>query len=119
MIAESSHPHVPAWGSFSNLELLVQAARAGLGLVMLPTYVGDVDPALRRLVRPDVRHVADLWLLGHPDLRDNARLRATRACVVRGLAQYGAVFRGEGRPNPAPDRPEIAPNGPEAPGVAS
>ncbi len=93
-IAESSYAHVPPWGSFSSLGLLVQAARAGLGIAMLPCYVADRDPALRRLHRPDLDHVADVWLLCHPDLRDNARFQASRECVSRALRRHDALFRG-------------------------
>jgi DNA-binding transcriptional LysR family regulator len=85
LVETSSYPHLPAWGAFSSLELLVQAAREGLGIVMLPTYVGDGDPSLGRLASPDLRHLANLWLLSHPDLRNNARIRATRAAVARAL----------------------------------
>lgn len=88
MVAQSSYPDVPAWGAFNSLSLLVQAAREGLGIAMLPTYVGDVEPALRRLARPDLRHVADLWLLSHVDLRDNTRLRATRGHVAHALRTH-------------------------------
>lgn len=95
LIAASSYPHVPLWGGFSSLELMVQAAREGFGIAMLPTYVGDRTPELRRLARPDVRHVADLWLLSHVDLRDNARFRATRARVAEALDKHLALFRGE------------------------
>jgi DNA-binding transcriptional LysR family regulator len=96
MIAGCSYPDVPAWGAFSSLELLVQAACEGLGVVMLPTYVGDPLPALRRLAQPDLRHMADLWLLSHPDLRNNARLKATRAQVAQAIKAQASVFRGEG-----------------------
>jgi DNA-binding transcriptional LysR family regulator len=95
MIARSSHPTVAPWGAFGSLELVVQAAREGLGLAMLPTYVGDRDPALRRLTRPDLRHAADLWLLSHPDLRDNARIQATRASIAEAFETHAALFRGE------------------------
>jgi DNA-binding transcriptional LysR family regulator len=102
MIDDSSYPDVPAWGAFSTLELMVQAAREGLGLVMLPTYVGDREPALRRLAKPDLRHLADLWLLCHPDLRDNARIRAARTRVAEALRNHLPLFRGEGWPMAAP-----------------
>jgi DNA-binding transcriptional LysR family regulator len=95
MIARSSYPDLPAWGEFSSLEVLVQAAQAGLGLAMLPTYVGDREPKLRRLARADPQHMADLWLLTHPDLRDNARFRATRAIVTQALKTHASLFRGE------------------------
>jgi DNA-binding transcriptional LysR family regulator len=109
MIETSSYPNLSAWGAFSALELLVRAAREGVGLVMLPTYVGDTEPALRRLAHPDLRHVGDLWLLSHPDLRDNARFRVARTRLIEGVKTYEALFRGEGWPKDAPDGPEIAP----------
>jgi DNA-binding transcriptional LysR family regulator len=109
LIAGSSYPHVRPWGAFSSLELMVQAAREGFGLVMLPTYVGDREAALRRLQRPDLRHVADLWLLSHVDLRDNARFRATRARIAEGLNNHLPLFRGDGWPMFAPERPVAAP----------
>jgi DNA-binding transcriptional LysR family regulator len=95
MIARSSYPDLPLWGEFSSLEVLLQAAQAGLGLAMLPTYVGDREPKLRRLARPDLQHMADLWLLSHPDLRDNARIRSTRSSVAQALKTHSALFRGE------------------------
>lgn len=105
LIAGSSYPHVRPWGAFSSLELMVQAAREGLGLAMLPTYVGDREPALRRLLRPDLRHVADLWLLSHVDLRDNARFRATRAGITRALKNHLPLFAATGGPCPHPSVP--------------
>ena len=92
VIAESSYPHLPMWGGFGSIELMVQAAYQGMGLVMLPAYVGDRDPKLQRLAKPDLRHLADLWLLTHPDLRDNARFRAARACVAETMKCHEAFL---------------------------
>ena len=94
MVANSSYPEVPPWGGFSSLSLMLQATRAGLGICILPCYVGDRDPALRRLARPDLRQVANLWLVSHPDLRDNARFRAARDCVIQALARRELLFEG-------------------------
>jgi len=94
MIAQTSYPDVPPWGEFSSLALLVQATREGLGIAMLPCYVADRDGALRRLAKPDLRHVADLWMLCHPDLRDNARLQAARECIGQALLRRDPLFRG-------------------------
>ena len=111
MIAGTSHPDVPAWGAFNCFELAVAALREGLGIAMLPTYVGDRDPALRRLVHADLRHLADIWLLSHVDLRDNARFRATRAAVADAVRKHLPLFRGEGWSAGAPVGPENAPDG--------
>lgn len=94
-VATSSYPDLPIWGTFASMEMLVEATREGLGVVMLPTYVGDADPWLQRLTRPDVRHVGDFWLLSHPDLRDNARLQAARECVAAALTDHAPLFAGD------------------------
>lgn len=52
------------------------AARAGLGLAVLPCYLGDQSPDLVRLKDPDPRAVWDIWLLAHPDVRRSARVHA-------------------------------------------
>jgi DNA-binding transcriptional LysR family regulator len=95
LVAGSSYPELPIWGAFESLELTSHAAAAGLGLAMLPTYVGDSDRELQRLARPDVRHMADFWLLTHRDLRDNARLRVARERITAALTGRMTLFRGD------------------------
>jgi DNA-binding transcriptional LysR family regulator len=95
LVASSSYPEVPVWGTFESMAVMVEAVHAGLGIVMLPTYVGDPDPELTRLPRPDLRHAADFWLLSHRDLRENARLKAARESITTALAEHDALFRGE------------------------
>lgn len=111
LVAASSYPELPIWGAFESMEVMAEAARAGFGMAMLPTYAGDADPDLARAAKPDLRHVADFWLLGHCDLRDNARLRAAREAITTGLTERSALFRGEspGWSESAPLRPEVAP----------
>ncbi len=87
---------------------MVCAIRRGLGVGMLPTYVGDQEPALRRLEEPDLTYVADLWVLSHPDLRTNARYRAVRSYVGDALRRHAPLFRG--------DCPADAPTGSESGG---
>jgi DNA-binding transcriptional LysR family regulator len=115
LAATSSHPEVPIWGTFSSMAVMIEAAHAGLGIVTLPTYVGDPDLGLERLARPDLRHLADFWLLSHRDLRDNARLRVARQRITTAVTDRVALFRGEapGWRETAPLRPDDAPRGPE------
>lgn len=50
--------------------------RAGLGVTLLPCYIADQDPRLRRLEQdpiPDIRF--DMWILYHPDVRRVYRVR--------------------------------------------
>ncbi len=95
MVAGSSYPDVPVWGTMASIETMTLAARAGLGIAFLPAYIGDHDPSLVRIEKSDPRHMADLWLLSHPDLRDNARLLAARECVYGALESRRDLFAGE------------------------
>jgi len=55
---------------------LAAAVRDGVGVGMLPCFIGDADPELVRLGDPLAELTAGLWILIHPDLRRNARVRA-------------------------------------------
>ena len=55
---------------------MLAAVRAGIGVAILPCYLADPDPDLRRL-GPEIEDLGvDLWMLTHPDLRHTARVRA-------------------------------------------
>jgi DNA-binding transcriptional LysR family regulator len=54
---------------------LVEAARLGVGVAVLPCFIAEHDPLLERLDGPvPVNH--ELWLLVHGDLRRTPRVRA-------------------------------------------
>jgi DNA-binding transcriptional LysR family regulator len=53
---------------------LVAAARAGAGIAVLPRYLGDAEPALRRLPMTD-EPSEPVWLTVHRDLRQTPRVR--------------------------------------------
>jgi DNA-binding transcriptional LysR family regulator len=54
---------------------LLAAARAGLGLAVLPSMVADLDPELVRCLPPEADHEFELWLLTHERLRHTPRVR--------------------------------------------
>ncbi|EDM78976.1 hypothetical protein PPSIR1_07028 [Plesiocystis pacifica SIR-1] len=60
---------------------------------ILPCFVGDADPELRRL-DPLLPKASALWLLRHPDLRDTARVRALADHLWAALAKRRALFEG-------------------------
>ena len=55
---------------------LAEAAEAGVGLALLPCFVGAAVPGLAQLGPAVPELEAELWLLTHPDLRNTARVRA-------------------------------------------
>ena len=49
LVASSSYPELPIWGTFDSMEVMIEAAQAGLGFVMLPTYVDELSGARAHL----------------------------------------------------------------------
>jgi DNA-binding transcriptional LysR family regulator len=68
------------------------ALRDGLGIGMLPCFMGDAEPGLVRVgpVRPEAD--AALWILSHADTRHNARVRALVEFTHRGLSRLRDRF---------------------------
>jgi len=64
-------------GLKTNSQLnLANAAKLGLGLAILPCYLGERIPTLTRVCAPIKLFRSDLWLLYHPDLRKVKRIKA-------------------------------------------
>ena len=59
----------------SNLTIaLLEAARSSAGIAVLPRYLGDREPTLKRLPMPDEPREA-IWITVHQDLRHARRVR--------------------------------------------
>lgn len=72
---------------------MLSAARAGLGVSVLPCYLGENDEQLSRVGGAIPSMATDLWILTHPDLRKTERIRVFLDHVA-GLArrsQFGLV----------------------------
>ena len=84
---------------FTSNNLLVQrhAARTGIGLALLPVYLGDREKRLKRFFDLSDQMRLDLWLLTHPDLRDTSRVRAFREFIVEAVERDRALLEGTGQ----------------------
>lgn len=60
----------------NELATLLEAAAAGIGLAVLPRFLGDPDARLVQVDTYPPPPARDLWLLLHPDLRRSPRIRA-------------------------------------------
>ncbi len=74
---------------------LLEAARKGLGLTVLPCYLADGVSGLVRLSRLDDLPRREAWLAVHPDLQHAPRVRATIDLLVEVFQREGARLRGE------------------------
>lgn len=80
-------PDAPTGYRTGSLVNQFMAARAGLGLALLPCYLGDSDAALARVLSPLADLTTELWLVTHRSLKDTARIRAFMEVVGDGLKQ--------------------------------
>ncbi len=69
------------------------AIRAGLGVGPLPSFLADGDAGLRRF-GPEPIMVQPLWLVVHPDLQGQARVRAAIDFLVEAFATAQRHFLG-------------------------
>lgn len=72
---------------------LLEAARAGLGLAVLPRYFGDREPGLVHLPMPD-EPTEPVWITVHRDVKDSARVRAVLDHLARCLEEDRALLAG-------------------------
>ena len=90
--AAEDEPRAPL--AVNDAEPLLQAVLAGLGKSLLPCFVADREPRLRRLCSAAPVLSREVWLLTHNDLRRQARIAAVvdwLADLVKGLARPRAA----------------------------
>ncbi len=94
-VRDSDQPHLPARGRLYDTQLQLQAAKQGLGLAMLPCFVGDQEKELVRVPPGNLQAYRDIWILSHPDVRETTRLRVFREYIVKAILQRRDLFEGE------------------------
>ncbi|MEP7455971.1 LysR family transcriptional regulator [Phyllobacterium sp. SB3] len=60
---------------FAEMRSQFEAARAGMGITLLPCFLGDADLVLVRVPGSPTRRAGDVWLLTHGDTRRTKRVR--------------------------------------------
>lgn len=68
---------------FDDMTALIAAAKAGMGIVRMPVYLGRSDPDLAPLPGLLPQNYAPIWVLSHPDLRQSAKIRSFKAALKR------------------------------------
>ena len=75
--------------------LLTQPAlREGIGVSILPCFMGDPDPGLERYSDPRPEWDLGLWILLHPDLKRTARVLAFRDYMTSAIQAQQDLFGG-------------------------
>lgn len=78
----------------SDLLTAVTAIRDGLGVGILPCYIGDRDADLVRVPAGGTRLYGEIWLLTHGDIRNAPRVKAFTDYISNVLRDYSDLLEG-------------------------
>lgn len=78
-----------------DTQLTHAALREGMGISILPCFMGDADPLLERHGEPDPALNLGLWILIHPDLKRTARVLAFRDHMTQAIIEKKDLFEGK------------------------
>ncbi len=78
----------------NSLHTLSLAIANGIGQGILPCYLADTDPRLRRVGGPVDDLSSDLWFLTHNELRHTARVRALSDHLAQHIHVLRPLFQG-------------------------
>jgi DNA-binding transcriptional LysR family regulator len=90
-------PGAPVALVTSSLAGQAAAARAGLGLAVLPCFMAEATGGLIQVVWPRQVLTEDLWLVTHAELGASARVRAVASFIVDTIAKQRVALSGTRR----------------------
>ena len=74
-VNESPLPQPESRHRFANPLVQLEACKRGMGISMLPCFLGDEEAGVVRIADGWSRPAYDVWVLTHPDLRHTQRVR--------------------------------------------
>lgn len=75
-ISKSEFPNIKTRQTVSDEILLLNLTKSGAGIATMPCFYCDPDKSLVRVGDAAPERSLDIWMLAHPDLTQNARVRA-------------------------------------------
>lgn len=73
---------------------LFESIIGGMGAAFIPVLFGELEPTLQRLRPPEPGFGMDLWLLTHPDLKQNKRVRTLMEEIAREFEEKRGLLEG-------------------------
>lgn len=95
------HLHRDARLRCSTAHAVLEAAQAGMGLCVLPCFIGDSEPKLARASGIIAALAHDQWLVSHDDDRRNKHIEQVSGRLSKLIRSQKQLFKGE-RPAHAP-----------------
>lgn len=94
-IKSMPHPNCSVKWTIGDINAQAAAARAGLGMALLPCWVGDLDSGLIRVPPGEIAYERTAWILTHPDLKTTERVRLFTRYMMERVTRHKDVFQGK------------------------
>lgn len=78
----------------NTLPAAAKAVSQGVGLCMIPCFIGETTEGLVRVGEPVAELDTGLWILVHPDVADVPRIKTIRGALTQELAALSPVITG-------------------------
>ena len=79
----------------NSFTILLALAKLGTGCAVLPCFMGDAAPELRRVSPEPLEFRNELWLLSHADVLRSRRVRMVSDFLFDSLQARRAILEGE------------------------
>jgi DNA-binding transcriptional LysR family regulator len=73
---------------------ILSAVKEDLGVTFLPCFIGDIDSSLERYCDPQPKFDLGIWVLLHPELKNNARVLAFRNHLIQAIDKQHQLLQG-------------------------
>jgi len=93
-VRDSAYPEAAVRHLVPDTLAHLEAARSGMGIAMLPCFIGDTEPTLRRLPPGEAEPDRDIWILTHEDLRGTARVRRFMDVIANAILRQKDLLEG-------------------------
>lgn len=98
---DSQYAASPVMHKADDLLAQLEAVKSGMGIAMLPCFLADTVPSLKRLELISTRGTCgDIWILTHEDLRATARVRAFIDFMLIAFKHHSDLLLGSCYPEP-------------------
>ena len=91
---ESDFPDAPTSICIPDPVTALAAAKQGMGIVLLPCFVGDPEPDLCRLPPGSFHRSTNIWVLTHEDLRNTARIKNFTGFIYDAIRKHHRLIEG-------------------------
>jgi DNA-binding transcriptional LysR family regulator len=92
---ESRFSSSPVVHKADDIAAHLEAVKAGMGIAMLPCFIADTVPDLKRLeLITSKSFCGDIWILRHEDLRATARVRAFVDFMIEAFEHHRDLLEG-------------------------